>query len=303
MSKIQTLDEILAQMGKPVCAKTSVFDKTAKQTDTNNTKPPAHQADKPKKPFIKKSKNSKANNNQTDTENLDKPTYQNKYRTIKPKKRKKHQLPEITPTVKEDIPMDDAMSKLLQDVAIEPLTLPDKEESRLRWLAFYYLSRRELSQKELRTKLLNKDQDPDKVEALLTEFAEKGYQSDERCAYMLIREAIRRGRGKRHIMDSFYEHGISLPHSLDELIERADTDSLKDGTVLDSDTASDSNSADDSIDWLKLAIEARSKKYGDALPTDPKDKARQLRFLQYRGFEMDVCFDALKMTLQDLDER
>ena len=270
MSKILTLDEILAQMGKPVCAKTSVFDKTAKQTDT---------------------------------ENLDKPTDQNKDRTTKPKKRKKYQLPEITPTVKEDIPMDDAMSKLLQDVAIEPITLPDKEESRLRWLAFYYLSRRELSQKELRTKLLNKDQDPDKVEALLTEFAEKGYQSDERCAYMLIREAIRRGRGKRHIMDSFYEHGISLPYSLDELIEKADTDSLKDGTVLDSDTANDSNSADDSIDWLKLAIEARSKKYGDALPTDSKDKARQLRFLQYRGFEMDVCFDALKMTLQDLDER
>lgn len=104
-------------------------------------------------------------------------------------------------------------------------------------------------------------------------------------------------------MDSFYEHGISLPYSLDELIEKADTDSLKDGTVLDSDTANDSNSADDSIDWLKLAIEARSKKYGDALPTDSKDKARQLRFLQYRGFEMDVCFDALKMTLQDLDER
>nr|WP_241878549.1 hypothetical protein [Psychrobacter sp. PraFG1]UNK05062.1 hypothetical protein MN210_13690 [Psychrobacter sp. PraFG1] len=37
-----------------------------------------------------------------------------------------------------------------------------KAESRLRWLAFYYLSRREHSAGELRQKLLDKEQDPKK---------------------------------------------------------------------------------------------------------------------------------------------
>lgn len=282
MSKIQTLDEILAQMGQPVCAKTSA----PKTTHTTNTTPlgslakqsPEHKQPSPKSP-----------SSRLDCRNKDIKT--------KHSKQKKRTVIDTAPTLKEDIPMDSAMSALLQDVAIEPLVLPDKQENRLRWLAFYYLSRQELSQKELRQKLLDKDQNGEKVEALLIEFAEKGYQSDERCAYMLIREAIRKGRGKRHILESFREHGISLPDSLDELIAKADIDSLKDGTVLD-------DAADDAeIDWLKLAVEARSKKYGDTPPKDPKDKARQLRFLQYRGFDMDVCFDALKFSLQDLDER
>lgn len=185
------------------------------------------------------------------------------------------------------------LAQLLASVPAEQLS--NNQDQRLRWLAFYYLSKRELSQQALRQKLLAKDQDPNKVEALLTEFAHKGYQSDERCAYMLIREAIRRGRGKQHIAHNLSQHGIDLPYSLDELIARTDTDSLCDGTILD-----DTNNKDN-IDWLRLAVEARSKKYGNALPTTPKDKARQLRFLQYRGFEMAICFDALKTTLDELD--
>ncbi len=282
MSKIQTLDEILAQMGQPVCAKTSA----PKATTPPNTTPldsPVAPSQEFKQPSPKNPKS--------------RPDRRSKDTKRKHSKQKQHAVIDTAPTLKEDIPMDSAMSAVLQDVAIEPLVIPDKQENRLRWLAFYYLSRRELSQKELRQKLLDKDQDSEKVEALLIEFAEKGYQSDERCAYMLIREAIRKGRGKRHILDSFREHGISLPDSLDELIAKADIDSLKDGTVLDDDVE------DAEIDWLKLAVEARSKKYGDTPPKDPKDKARQLRFLQYRGFEMDVCFDALKFSLKDLDER
>ena len=35
----------------------------------------------------------------------------------------------------------------------------------------------------------------------------------------------------------------------------------------------------------------------------PQEKARQLRFLQYRGFAADVCFDALKYDLTTLANR
>jgi regulatory protein len=38
-------------------------------------------------------------------------------------------------------------------------------------------------------------------------------------------------------------------------------------------------------DWSALAREMRQKKFGADVPSDFKEKARQMRFLQYRGFE------------------
>ena len=174
-----------------------------------------------------------------------------------------------------------------------------KAESRLRWLAFYYLSRREYGKAELKQKLLDKEQDPDKIDALLDEFEEKGYQSDYRTTLMLIRENIRKGRGRGRIKQEFYRKKIAMPGNIDELIDMANAESEEFSEFID-------DSADnlvEGIDWLKLAVSARTKKYGDDIPTEQKDKARQLRFLQYRGFNTDICFEALNYTLETLDER
>ena len=174
-----------------------------------------------------------------------------------------------------------------------------KAESRLRWLAFYYLSRREYGKAELKQKLLDKEQDPEKIDALLDEFEEKGYQSDYRTTLMLIRENIRKGRGRGRIKQEFYRKKIAMPGNIDELIDMANAESEEFSEFID-------DSADnlvEGIDWLKLAVSARTKKYGDDIPTAQKDKARQLRFLQYRGFNTDICFEALNYTLETLDER
>ena len=174
-----------------------------------------------------------------------------------------------------------------------------KAESRLRWLAFYYLSRREYGKAELKQKLLDKEQDPEKIDALLDEFEEKGYQSDYRTTLMLIRENIRKGRGRGRIKQEFYRKKIAMPGNIDELIDMANAESEEFSEFID-------DSADnlvEGIDWLKLAVSARTKKYGDDIPTEQKDKARQLRFLQYRGFNTDICFEALNYTLETLDER
>ncbi|MEM8685156.1 MAG: RecX family transcriptional regulator [Pseudomonadota bacterium] len=40
-------------------------------------------------------------------------------------------------------------------------------------------------------------------------------------------------------------------------------------------------------DWYALAVDVRMKKFGPGPASDFKDKARQMRFLQYRGFETD----------------
>lgn len=174
-----------------------------------------------------------------------------------------------------------------------------KAESRLRWLAFYYLSRREYGRAELKQKLLDKEQDPDSIDTLLDEFAQKGYQSDYRTTLMLIRESIRKGRGRGRIRQEFYKKNIDMPSNIDELIDMANTESEEFSEFVDE----DENSLVEGVDWLKLAVTARTKKYGDHIPTEQKEKAKQLRFLQYRGFNGDVCFQALNYTLDTLDER
>ena len=172
-----------------------------------------------------------------------------------------------------------------------------KAESRLRWLAFYYLSRREHARGELKQKLLDKDQDPQKVEALLDEFAEKGYQSDWRTALMLIREGMRKGRGRQRIKQDFYKRKLDIPSNIDELIDMASAESDEFADFIDEDAP------EEGVDWLRLAVEARVRKYGAAVPDNQKEKARQLRFLQYRGFKSDICFDALRYDLDTLEER
>ncbi len=174
-----------------------------------------------------------------------------------------------------------------------------KAESRLRWLAFYYLSRREYGKAELKQKLIDKEQDPDSINALLDEFEEKGYQSDYRTTLMLIRENIRKGRGRGRIKQEFYKKKLAMPSNVDELIDMANTESEEFSEFVDD----NKDSLVDGIDWLKLAVTARTKKYGDSIPTEQKEKAKQLRFLQYRGFKADVCFAALNYTLDNLDER
>ncbi len=173
-----------------------------------------------------------------------------------------------------------------------------KAESRLRWLAFYYLSRREYGKAELKQKLIDKEQDPEKIDALLDEFEEKGYQSDYRTTLMLIRENIRKGRGRGRIKQEFYRKKIAMPGNIDELIDMANSESEEFREFVDPD-----DSLVEGVDWLKLAVVARTKKYGDDLPTEQKEKAKQLRFLQYRGFNTDICFAALNYTVETLDER
>lgn len=184
-----------------------------------------------------------------------------------------------------------ALIDKLASVSTEALYQNDRAQNRLRWLAFYYLSKRELSRYELEQKLLNKDFSLDVITPLLDEFAKEGYQSDRRFAQMLVRESIRKSRGKRHISHALKKAKVCLDMTVDELIDSATADTF-DETIL-------ADITDGGVDWLLLAVEARCKKYGNDIPTDPKHKARQLRFLQYRGFAMDVCFEALKRTLDD----
>lgn len=146
---------------------------------------------------------------------------------------------------------------------------------KIRGIAFAMLARREHSQKEMRTKLISYGADKADVDALLSELSERNYQSDERMGGVLFRESLRKGQGKRRLQHTLKKHNISQDMLEEELAE---------------------------VNWLAEAVKLRCKRFGDDVPTEQKQKARQLRFLQYRGFDADVCYKAIKHTLNDLDD-
>ncbi len=130
-----------------------------------------------------------------------------------------------------------------------------------------FLARREHSRAELRTKLLPHVQDGEDVDAVLDELEKRNWLSDARAAEQMVN--VRRGRyGAQRIVHELRQKGIA-----DELIGGT-LPQLKE-TEFDA------------------AREVWRKKFG-ALPQDQKEKARQARFLQSRGFGLEVILKVLR---------
>ncbi len=143
---------------------------------------------------------------------------------------------------------------------------PELTGTRLRSYAFAVLTRREYSKADLIEKLALYAQNREEVLGLVEEFAQENYQSDQRVAEMTVRSQVRKGKGPNRIKLALHSK------KLDQSLVRED---LKE------------------IDWYAQAYELKVKKYGTAVAKDPKEKAKQIRFLQYRGFEMDAIFKAI----------
>ncbi len=155
-----------------------------------------------------------------------------------------------------------------------------KPEVSLRARALQYLARREYSRAELRGKLLHHVQSDEECEqandpsgltnldALLDDLTERGWLSDERAASQLV-HAKRSRFGTQRITHELRQRGIA-----EELISAA-LPELKDSE-------------------LEAARVVWQKKFGTT-PQDEKEKAKQVRFLQSRGFAMDVIFKVLRL--------
>lgn len=105
------------------------------------------------------------------------------------------------------------------------------------------------------------------LDALLDDLTARGWLSDERATTQFI-HAKRSRFGTQRITHELRQRGIS-----DELIA-AQLPVLKDSE-------------------LEIARDVWQKKFGH-LPLDQKEKARQMRFLQARGFSMEVIFKVLR---------
>lgn len=152
-----------------------------------------------------------------------------------------------------------------------------KPETGLRARALQYLARREHSRVELRAKLLPYVQAEDEFEQTLTfdldglldDLAAHGWLSDERAAAQFI-HSKRERYGMQRITHELKQRGIS-----DELIA-AELGALKDSELQSARAV-----------WLR--------KFGHP-PLDAKEKAKQMRFMQSRGFAMAVIFKVLQTT-------
>ena len=146
----------------------------------------------------------------------------------------------------------------------------------VRGRALAMLTRREHSRVELERKLGGLGAEAPLVAEVLDELAERRLQSDDRFAEVLVRSRAQKGHGPRSIAADLRARG------------------------LDADQVAAALAAS-GYDWAERCLEVRQARFGRSLPTDPREKARQLRFLQYRGFSAADCARALRCEVPEED--
>jgi regulatory protein len=160
--------------------------------------------------------------------------------------------------------------------------LRKKPEVSLRVRALQYLARREYSRAELRGKLLPHAQarddfeqaQPVDLDALLDDLTERGWLSDVRAATQLV-HAKRSRFGLQRITHELRQRGIGENLISEALPQLKETE-------------------------LEAARDVWQRKFG-TLPQDAREKARQMRFLQSRGFGFEVIFQVLRLTTAEED--
>ncbi len=144
-------------------------------------------------------------------------------------------------------------------------SMTDRPERSLRSRAVDYLSRREYSRAELKKKLMPFEEDIAVIDALLDDLAQREWQSDSRYAEMMVHSKSYK-HGNRRLRQALSTNGVD-----DEIIQ----------DVLPS-----------REEEQEAAINVLHKKFKQS-PTSREERAKQMRFLAYRGFGMDAISAAM----------
>jgi len=124
------------------------------------------------------------------------------------------------------------------------------------------LARREHSELEIQQKLKQREYQQSDIDAAIAQLLEKNYLSDDRFAETVCRYRSNRGYGWQYIANELKQKGVcsTIIHQLHKNCE---------------------------IDWYLQAELAYNKRFGIKTICDQKDKAKRIRFLQYRGFSTE----------------
>ncbi len=154
----------------------------------------------------------------------------------------------------------DSIHELNKDLFNAEDADPFNDPVEARKKAMDYLARREYGRLELQAKLEGVGFDTETARVAVDRLASEGLQCDRRFVENFIQSRISQGKGPVRVRIDLEERNLEAG-LIDELLSKCDQD------------------------WVAMARQVREKKFGPDLPAGFKEKARQMRFLQYRGFE------------------
>ncbi|MBU2897173.1 recombination regulator RecX [Vibrio hepatarius] len=148
------------------------------------------------------------------------------------------------------------------------VTLSAKEAS------IQLLSRRDHGEYELYQKLIYKGYDEKAVNDAINFCLEHHYLDDLRYAKSQIRQHVHKGHGERRIRQELQQKRVA-----DSVVEQA--------------------MEEEPQDWFELAKQVAEKKFKGQKAIDLKENAKQVRFLQYRGYSFEQIDYALNAYQDD----
>ncbi|MGK9065242.1 recombination regulator RecX [Stutzerimonas chloritidismutans] len=132
----------------------------------------------------------------------------------------------------------------------------------VRRAAMDLLARREHGRVELSRKLRSRGAPEALVEPALDRLAEEGLLSEARYLESFVRMRANAGYGPLRIREELGQRGLDR-HDIDRALSES------------------------GFDWNEQLQAVWQRKFGGARPADQKERARQGRFLSYRGYPLD----------------
>ncbi|MCK9705026.1 recombination regulator RecX [Pseudomonas syringae] len=133
----------------------------------------------------------------------------------------------------------------------------------VRRTAMDLLARREHGRVELTRKLRQRGAPPELIDAALDRLVEEGLLSESRYLESFVSYRARSGYGPVRIREELGQRGL----------QRADIEQAL---------------RECGIDWQEKLHELWQRKFAGALPVDARERAKQGRFLSYRGYPLEM---------------
>jgi regulatory protein len=144
----------------------------------------------------------------------------------------------------------------------------EADERTVRTAALALLAGRDFGRREIAERLTGKGYPEAVVEPVLDALTAERLLSEDRFVSHFVSRHAARGHGPMRIRMDLRERGVESA-AIDAALEETD------------------------VDWTDSARAARRRRFGAAPPADFRERAKQARFLQYRGFSSDQIRAAL----------
>jgi len=144
------------------------------------------------------------------------------------------------------------------------------EQAELEQAAIRLLAIREHSRLELQRKLQARTEQPELLPEVLDRLQAKGYQSDGRFTEQYVESRKAKGFGPVRIGRELRERGVDSS-LIEQWLDPYETD------------------------WQELLRSCSRRKFGNGLPSDYRERAKRARFLEYRGFPVEMIRSELWM--------